>query len=667
DASGDAAGQTGGAVQIFGDTVIVGDNALIDARGNAGGGTIHVGGGWQGATIDGHASSVRAGVSASATLDASATDSGDGGEIVLWSDVNNTASMTLAHGSFYARGGANGGDGGRIETSGRNLVTTGVRGSASARRGAAGTWLFDPYNVEIVAAGSAGNGPNIVNPGFELGSTGWSPFNGGVAQIVTSVSASNGTFVSPVSDGGNFALVSAGVQNIPTGIQQSFIGTEGQSFDLSAIFVGREGCCFYNDIGGVSLVQPNGQTIQLFYRDVASVSGPNASGFVTSTVNLSLSGTYTLMGYATNVNDSVVSSQLGFELASSSGTSSANGAFGSINGTQVWTPTGTASKIDVGQITGFLNDGTNVQITTGTSDVGNEAGNITVSAAINKTAGGDAALQLDAINAITVNQSIGAQAGALNVILNAGAGGIALNAAIQTNAGDLTLNTSGAVSQLAAFTADGLTLNGAGGSYDLTHIENSFNTLAANTGTVALFNSAALTTLAGVTIGNGLTLNSLGTLQIDGALTVGGESFLGAESEIRLGGAAQITANASMILAAGTNFINEAGADAIAMGEGASWLIYSQAPETNVFGGLASGNHAVWGGDLETAPSENLEHSGNRYIFAATPVVTITALDASKTYGQSGPSREGGGTIGDFSTTDAPPAPTTSPGVQLAY
>ncbi|WP_374146078.1 filamentous hemagglutinin N-terminal domain-containing protein, partial [Sphingomonas sp. 28-63-12] len=435
DASGNAAGETGGAIKIFGRDIVVASGALVNARGDAGGGTINIGGGWQGAAVDGYANAVRTALLSGAALDASANTSGNGGTVTLWSDVNKPDSVTVAQGGIFAQGGALHGDGGRIETSGHNLVTQGAYGSASARFGSAGTWLFDPYNVEVVAAATGGNGPNIVNPGFEQGLTGWTTLGSGGTQVVTSVQASNGTtYTSQLSSGGNFALLTGGAANQNNGVSQTFTGTSGQSFSLYALFIGRD-YLPYNDYGRVTLLQPNGSTLTLYSRDISQVGTNGTAPWESSTVNLSMTGSYTIQAYAANIIDGAGSPSLGFELGVASSSSSANGAFGSISGTQVWTPNGTASKIDVSQITGFLNAGTNVQITTGSAGTGSEAGNITVNAAIAKTSGATASLQLDAANAIVVNQAISSSSNALNVILNAGAGGITLGAGVNTNSG----------------------------------------------------------------------------------------------------------------------------------------------------------------------------------------------------------------------------------------
>ncbi len=143
DASGAEDGATGGTVRISGEKVGLMAGARVDVSGKAGGGTALVG------TTDGQrggAAQVTY-IDAAATITADATDAGDGGRIIVWSD-----DTTRSAGTLTARGGANGGDGGFIETSGKlSLEVRGVP-DASAPKGKAGTWLLDPTDVEISAS-----------------------------------------------------------------------------------------------------------------------------------------------------------------------------------------------------------------------------------------------------------------------------------------------------------------------------------------------------------------------------------------------------------------------------------------------------------------------------------------------------------------------------------
>jgi autotransporter-associated beta strand protein len=89
---------------------------------------------------------------AGATIDASATQNGDGGKVVLWSDIHNSDSLTSARGDIKAEGGTQSGTGGKIETSGHKLVVDGITISTKSSNGKSGEWLLDPYNITITGA-----------------------------------------------------------------------------------------------------------------------------------------------------------------------------------------------------------------------------------------------------------------------------------------------------------------------------------------------------------------------------------------------------------------------------------------------------------------------------------------------------------------------------------
>jgi hypothetical protein len=135
----------GGTVAITGRNVSVSD--VYDDLS-----TIDAGGAGQAGTIDIRASNAIA-LDAQTSLRADAKSAtGNGGA------VNVIAGDTLrGYGSLSARGGASGGNGGRIETSSPHFELLGLRVDASAPVGTAGAWVIDPFNVNIahgVAAGS---------------------------------------------------------------------------------------------------------------------------------------------------------------------------------------------------------------------------------------------------------------------------------------------------------------------------------------------------------------------------------------------------------------------------------------------------------------------------------------------------------------------------------
>ena len=134
-------GVHGGSAQLLSDAN-VGVTGRIDASGEQGGGTIRVGGGYQGG--EGLTTANVTYLGPDAVLDADATGSGNGGSVVLWGNQGNNFL-----GSITARGGALGGNGGLVETSSHYGLNAQGSVDASSPRGRAGTWLIDPYNITI--------------------------------------------------------------------------------------------------------------------------------------------------------------------------------------------------------------------------------------------------------------------------------------------------------------------------------------------------------------------------------------------------------------------------------------------------------------------------------------------------------------------------------------
>ena len=140
------------ATQVGGKIILEGANTHISgslhADGMTGGGEIYVGGGLKGQGPIHHADMVT--LTTDAVVTANATDNGDGGDIILWSD-----SHTDAAGVFEAKGGVNGGDGGFIETSskGRLHVEEHTIVDISAAQGDGGEWLLDPEDILIADVG----------------------------------------------------------------------------------------------------------------------------------------------------------------------------------------------------------------------------------------------------------------------------------------------------------------------------------------------------------------------------------------------------------------------------------------------------------------------------------------------------------------------------------
>jgi hypothetical protein len=143
-ASGYGTNERGGTVKVLGQHVRIKSRAHIDVSGDAGGGTILVGGNTQGLGTEMRAQDLS--VSKGATFRADAITRGDGGKIIFWSDHNTQVSGTVS-----AKGGSVAGNGGFVETSGHYLMAS-ITPNLTAAHGTTGMWLIDPSDLTISSA-----------------------------------------------------------------------------------------------------------------------------------------------------------------------------------------------------------------------------------------------------------------------------------------------------------------------------------------------------------------------------------------------------------------------------------------------------------------------------------------------------------------------------------
>jgi len=139
----------GGRVEVLGNKVGLMGGARIDVSGESGGGTVLVGGDFQGKNPE-VANAYRTYVGPEVVIAADAVTSGDGGKVIVWSDDS-----TRAYGSVSARGGSQSGGGGFVEVSSKRALEFAAKVDASAPNGAAGTLLLDPANIEVANSGGA--------------------------------------------------------------------------------------------------------------------------------------------------------------------------------------------------------------------------------------------------------------------------------------------------------------------------------------------------------------------------------------------------------------------------------------------------------------------------------------------------------------------------------
>ena len=144
----------GGSVRVTAEKIEINDNSSIETIGQKSGGLIEIGGSWQNNNKDVYQATTTK-IAEGASLDASAYDFGDGGEIVVWSNIHDTNSKTSVKGTLKAEGGKIKGNGGRIETSGRALDINNIKISTKSNAGEDGQWLIDPYDITIKNGGSS--------------------------------------------------------------------------------------------------------------------------------------------------------------------------------------------------------------------------------------------------------------------------------------------------------------------------------------------------------------------------------------------------------------------------------------------------------------------------------------------------------------------------------
>jgi filamentous hemagglutinin family protein len=171
-----AIGDNGGHIEVLGGAVHLTSSALLDASGTKGGGVVHVGGDWQGGGHTPRARTTR--IDEGAAINVRAVGNGDGGEAVVWSDGH-----TAFAGQIDARGGESGGNGGRVEVSGKQTLDFAGLVDAGAALGLGGSLLLDPAIMNIGLTEAA-----LINHVLRLGAS-------------TTVSASSDINVNSLIDG----------------------------------------------------------------------------------------------------------------------------------------------------------------------------------------------------------------------------------------------------------------------------------------------------------------------------------------------------------------------------------------------------------------------------------------------------------------------------------
>ncbi len=160
--------EKGGKIVLMADSIELTGTSRIDANGPQGGGTVLVGGDWQGSGDMRQATRVT--MVQGTSIEANATEQGDGGKVVLWSDVHYASSVTQVDGRIEAKG-AGTGNGGLVETSGQTLQV----GAKTQVNTGGGEWLLDPSNITISSSTTSS---------IALASNAYTPTTGAASSVV---------------------------------------------------------------------------------------------------------------------------------------------------------------------------------------------------------------------------------------------------------------------------------------------------------------------------------------------------------------------------------------------------------------------------------------------------------------------------------------------------
>jgi len=200
--------------------------------------------------------------------------------------------------------------------------------------------------------------------------------------------------------------------------------------------------------------------------------------------------------------------------------------------------------------------------------------------------------------------------------------------------GNAQIAADGDVTLLGNISADSLSIQSTSGSIT----QDSNSTIAISTGT-ATFDAVDRVTLsgtgndfgtAGLQIGNP---NSVANVTIDSDINILGPINVFGR-DITLGAVLTAGVNSNIVVSATHNFFNLQGSDALNVSGTGRWVVYAGSARDNNYGGLDSGNTAVWNASIGTSPI-NLIPAGNRYVFNQDPIRTVVlrTTDSSKVYG----------------------------------
>ncbi len=664
-----------GEVKALGRNVVM--QGTIDASGANGGGTVLVGGPASGVGPEEHAVTTRV----EGDIFASATEQGDGGTIVVWSDERTDITSTLT-----ALGAGEGSKGGFVETSSKqDIYYTGL-----VQAGAGGTWLIDPGDVTIVDVISGSN-PN------EFATTGVGGINA-TLDAGTSVPINANSFSSPgngtitqldgatitKSAGGNATLtLIAGSPDGGIFLQDDIISTSG-TLDV-VLTAGASGSIEVGDIvtNNGNLTVTSGGT---FIQDAGQpINAGTGTVQLTAAQDISLDD---LRGGAVTLTSTGGAIETNFqentpEVTANTLTMTAATGIGTLNGgldidvNTLTNASSTNGDIGLNNTAGPVTM-TSVTASNGSLDLVALGGNLTITSA--SSAGANKSISITTDTGNIVGGNINANGNPITIVTG-GTGTV--NGDITADgadflASDLTITSNGAIGDAATLdfnatnvvmtvaAAGGITANDTGGGANYATATTSNGSIALTaTGGVLTAGNVIASTAGGVgnvtltstganndvllgdvrALGDSITVTSAGAIEESGTdpnseLTSTNLTMTAANG---IGAAAQLEIDAVNLL----NTMSTTGA--INLNDTASGLTVGQTGGTNGVTGAGSISLTATSGNLI---AHQVISTGSAVTLAtsATGLITVDAITASTSIAVTTPT---GGTLNEVGAGDA--------------
>lgn len=584
DASGTNSGESGGKVTITGEKVLIDNNANINASGDLGGGTILIGGNARGEGPELNADYTV--IAPNANIIADALSNGNGGKVVVWSNFG-----TQFYGNISARGGANGGDGGWVETSGKDYLFASGTVNASAPFGNAGEWLLDPRNVFIQNLASSGG-----------------TFNGGSPNVFTPTSdnaiADRNTIQASLNAGTSVTITTgaSGTQNGDITVGDTITKSAGGNATLTLTANTATG-------GVINLNNPITSTVGALTVTLTGATINLGADVTTLGGNINFNNAVSLTAGTTlnlGAGNATFSSTLngGNTLAiNSSGTTTFTGTVGATTAlTSLTTDAGGSTAINGGSVrtSGGQTYGDNVTLNANTTLSSTGSGNIVFNGTLNSLSATARTLAINTSGTTTFGGAVGTTFALSTLTTDAGGN-------TEINGGTVTTSAAGGQVYNDAITLNAdTTLNASTGALNLANTVNSFDTTARS-----------------------LTLNTTGTTTITGV--VGGNNVLSTLTTNAGGGT---TINSTAITTSGTQTYN----DAVTLGTASKVLTSTGGAVTfgstiaGAFGLTVSGNTGVTFGGAVATPT-SLDVTGATNLNASVTTTGTQAYHSAVTLG----------------------------------